>query len=110
MLHLDDAVQAAVQNQPQLIQARANAAAAEGRVIEARSPLLPQLTPQASWTRSYRALTSVATGGRRDHRQRGAVRQQHMQHLALRGGGQPDAVGSVHLGRLGVRAAASPTR
>ena len=63
VLHLVDAVQAAIQNQPQLVQARANAAAAEGRVIQARSPLLPQLTPQASWTRSYRALTSVATGG-----------------------------------------------
>jgi len=63
LLHLDEAVQAAVQNQPQLLQARANASAAEGRVIEARSPLLPQLTPQASWTRSYRALTSTATGG-----------------------------------------------
>jgi outer membrane protein len=63
LLHLDDAVQAAVQNQPQLIQARASAAAAEGRVIEARSPLLPQLTPQASFTRSYRALTSATTGG-----------------------------------------------
>ena len=32
-------------------------------MIEARSPLLPQVTPQASWTRSYRALTSAATGG-----------------------------------------------
>src|SRR5262249_62359553 len=61
--HLNEAVQAAVQNQPQLIQARASAAAAEGRVIEARSPLLPQIPPQASWTRSYRALTSAATGG-----------------------------------------------
>jgi outer membrane protein len=63
VLHLNEAVQAAVQNQPQLLQARAAASAAEGRVIQARSPLLPQLTPQASWTRSYRALTSVATGG-----------------------------------------------
>ncbi len=63
LLHLNDAVQAALQNQPQLVQARASASAAEGRVIQARSPLLPQLTPQASWTRSYRALTSVATGG-----------------------------------------------
>ena len=63
LLHLEEAVQAAVQNQPQLVQARASAAAAEGRVIQARSPLLPQLTPQASWTRSYRALTSAATGG-----------------------------------------------
>jgi len=63
LLHLDDAVQAALKNQPQLVQARASAAAAEGRVIQARSPLLPQVTPQASWTRSYRALTSTATGG-----------------------------------------------
>src|SRR5262249_22762348 len=45
------------------IQARASASAAEGRVIQARSPLLPQVTPQASWTRSYRALTSVGSGG-----------------------------------------------
>src|SRR5262249_39190364 len=63
LLHLNEAVQAAVQNQPQLIQARASALAAEGRVIQARSPLLPQVTPQASWTRSYRALTSATTGG-----------------------------------------------
>ncbi|MGZ6164076.1 MAG: TolC family protein, partial [Myxococcaceae bacterium] len=56
LLHLNEAVEAAIQNQPQLLQARANASAAEGRVIEARSPLLPQVTPQASWTRSYRAL------------------------------------------------------
>jgi len=63
LLHLNEAVQAAVQNQPQLIQARASAGAAEGRVIQARSPLLPQVTPQVSWTRSYRALTSAATGG-----------------------------------------------
>jgi outer membrane protein len=63
LLHLNEAVEAAVKNQPQLIQARASAAAAEGRVIEARSPLLPQITPQASWTRSYRALTSATTGG-----------------------------------------------
>ena len=63
VLHLTDAVQAAIDNQPQLVQARAAASAAEGRVVQARSPLLPQLTPQASWTRSYRALTSVATGG-----------------------------------------------
>ncbi|MGZ6079328.1 MAG: TolC family protein [Myxococcaceae bacterium] len=63
LLHLNEAVEAAIQNQPQLLQARANASAAEGRVIEARSPLLPQVTPQASWTRSYRALTSASTGG-----------------------------------------------
>src|SRR5689334_13165221 len=62
-LHLNEAVEAAVQNQPQLIQARASALAAEGRVIQARSPLLPQVTPQASWTRSYRVLTAVNTGG-----------------------------------------------
>ena len=63
LLHLDEAVRTAIQNQPQLVQARASASAAEGRVIQARSPLLPQLTPQASWTRSYKALTSTATGG-----------------------------------------------
>ncbi|HVP59277.1 MAG TPA: TolC family protein [Myxococcaceae bacterium] len=63
VLHLDEAVQTAIKNQPQLIQARANASAAEGRVIQARSPLLPQVTPQVSWTRSYRALTSATTGG-----------------------------------------------
>src|SRR5262245_57865125 len=63
LVHLNEAVQAALKNQPQLVQARASAAAAEGRVIQARSPLLPQVTPQASWTRSYRALTSTATGG-----------------------------------------------
>ena len=63
VLHLVDAVQAAIKNQPQLVEARANAAAGEGRVIQARSPLLPQVTPQASWTRSHRALTSITSGG-----------------------------------------------
>lgn len=65
LLHLDEAIQAALQNQPQLIQARANAAAAEGRVIQARSPLLPQVTGTASFVRSHNQIptNSAGTGG-----------------------------------------------
>ena len=62
VLHLDQAIQAALQNQPQLVQARASAAAAEGRVIQARSPLLPQITGQASFVRSHRQVPTATTG------------------------------------------------
>jgi outer membrane protein len=59
ILRLDEAVQTALQQQPQLFQARANAEAAEGRVIQARSPLLPQLSGDASYNRIH----SGAPGG-----------------------------------------------
>ncbi len=62
LLHLDEAIQAALQNQPLLVQARANAAAAEGRVIQARSPLLPQVTGLASFVRSHQQVPTTASG------------------------------------------------
>jgi outer membrane protein len=63
LLHLDEAIQTAVQNQPQLVQARANASAADGRVTQARAPLLPQLDAQASYERTHgRVGVNVGTG------------------------------------------------
>jgi outer membrane protein len=64
ILRLDEAVQTALQQQPQLLEARANAAAAEGRVIQARSPLLPQLQGIAAWNRAHnsaRVITGTGT-------------------------------------------------
>lgn len=51
-LSLDAAVQAALQNQPQIAQARANAEAAEFRVRQSRSALFPELTATARYERS----------------------------------------------------------
>jgi outer membrane protein len=65
VLHLDDAVQTALKQQPQLIEARANLGAAEGRVIQARSPLLPQINGIASYQRIHNGagtLTSTTPG------------------------------------------------
>jgi outer membrane protein len=65
VLHLDDAVQTALKQQPQLIEARANLGAAEGRVTQARSPLLPQINGIASYQRIHNGagtLTSTTPG------------------------------------------------
>jgi outer membrane protein len=65
VLHLDEAVQTALKQQPQLLQAQANQGAAEGRVIETRSPLLPQINGVASYQRIHNAagtLTSNTPG------------------------------------------------
>jgi outer membrane protein len=48
-LTLEEAVRLALQNQPQLRQARAGTEAAGARADEARAPLLPQLTGTASY-------------------------------------------------------------
>jgi outer membrane protein len=61
VLHLDEAIQVAVANQPSLVQAQALAAAAEGQTIVARSPLLPQATGLASFLRQH--STAGATSG-----------------------------------------------
>ncbi len=60
ILRLEEAVQTALQQQPQLLEARANAPAAEGRVIQARSPLFPQLQGIASFNRAHNAGGSSA--------------------------------------------------
>lgn len=52
MLTLDDAVQTALQHQPQLRQARAGTDAAWARADEARAPLLPQVVGTALYERT----------------------------------------------------------
>lgn len=52
VLTLEDAVRSAREHQPQLRQARANTRAAQARSDEARAPLLPQLTANASYART----------------------------------------------------------
>jgi outer membrane protein len=67
VLRLETAVQTALRQQPQLLQAEANAGAAEGRVTQARSPLLPQITADASYERIHsgvQSVTNVGTAGR----------------------------------------------
>ena len=49
---LDQAVQTAAKNQPQLLAAHANTDVAYARAGEARAPLLPQVTGSATYTRS----------------------------------------------------------
>jgi len=63
LLHLDEAIQTAVANAPQLVQAQANAAAADAQTITARSPLLPQGTGIASFLRQHSTVgASTGTG------------------------------------------------
>jgi outer membrane protein len=52
VLTLDQAVQTAERNQPQLRQARAQTSAARARADEARAPLLPQLAGTGNYTRT----------------------------------------------------------
>jgi outer membrane protein len=52
VLTLDQAVQVAARNQPQLLQAHANTDVAYARAGEARAPLMPQVNGTASYTRS----------------------------------------------------------
>jgi outer membrane protein len=54
VLSLDEAVQAALQHQPQLLSARAGTLAAWARADEARAPLLPQITGTAGYQRTTR--------------------------------------------------------
>ena len=51
ILTLNDALSTAQRNQPLLLQAHANTAAADARVIENRAPLLPQLSASAVYQR-----------------------------------------------------------
>ncbi len=52
VLTLDQAVQTAAKNQPQLLAAHANTDVAYARAGEARAPLLPQVSGSATYTRS----------------------------------------------------------
>jgi len=52
ILTLEEAVQTARIHQPQLLQAQANAEAAQARVNEAKAPLLPQVNGSADYSRS----------------------------------------------------------
>jgi outer membrane protein len=63
ILRLEEAVQTALQQQPQLLEAKANALAAEGRVIQARSPLFPQLQGIASFNRAHNAGRIISATG-----------------------------------------------
>lgn len=60
VLRLADAVEVALAHQPTVQQARAQTAAAEGRVTQARAPFFPQLTATAS----YQRIRSAGFGGR----------------------------------------------
>jgi outer membrane protein len=61
VLHLDDAVKSALTHQPTVLQARAQTEAASGRVEQARSGYLPQVTGLARYQRSH-GTTTVSTG------------------------------------------------
>jgi outer membrane protein len=65
VLHLEEAVQIGLRQQPLLLEAQANAGAAEGRVTQARSPLLPQITGIASYQRIHNSSGTFGgtTGG-----------------------------------------------
>ncbi|HEX3596214.1 MAG TPA: TolC family protein [Polyangiaceae bacterium] len=66
VLGLDDAVAAALQNQPTVLVARAQTEAAAGRVEQARSGYLPQVTGNALYERvhgSTASATSTTAGG-----------------------------------------------
>jgi outer membrane protein len=59
---LDEAQRNAVQNQPQIHQARAATAASVGRIWEARSGYLPQITANAQYERSTLNSSQAAAG------------------------------------------------
>jgi outer membrane protein len=63
VLHLEEAVQTGLRQQPLLIEAQANAGAAEGRLTQARSPLLPQITGIASYSRIHTSAGAVTSSG-----------------------------------------------
>jgi outer membrane protein len=60
VVHLDDAVQIALKNQPSILQARGLTAAAAGRVEEQRAGLLPQVTASALYEKIHRPTTASA--------------------------------------------------
>jgi outer membrane protein len=63
MLKLDDAVQLALKQQPSVVQAHAQAAAAKARAEQALSVLLPQISANASYSRSHGSFTRATVNG-----------------------------------------------
>lgn len=63
VLHLDEVVQLALQNQPTLRAAQAQAAGASAQANQARAPLLPQVSAQASYARGTANSSSRTTLG-----------------------------------------------
>jgi outer membrane protein len=69
VLRLDEAVATALEHQPSVLVSRAQTEAAEGRIVQARSGYLPQVTGTAQYQRihgnsTFRAATGgAATGG-----------------------------------------------
>jgi outer membrane protein len=61
VLRLDDAVTTALEHQPSVLVARAQTEAAEGRIIQARSPYLPQVTGIAGYQRIHGSPSSRTT-------------------------------------------------
>ncbi|HEX7671070.1 MAG TPA: TolC family protein, partial [Polyangiaceae bacterium] len=61
VLHLDEAVKSALAHQPTVREARAQTEMAAGRVEQARSGYLPQITGQARYQRAH-GTTTVSTG------------------------------------------------
>ena len=61
MLHLDEASQTALRQQPAVLSAQAEREAATGRAIEARSTLLPQVTAIAAYQRIHGASRIATT-------------------------------------------------
>lgn len=60
VLRLEDALSTALEHQPTVLQARAQTEAAAGRVEQARSPYLPQVTGTAAYQRIH---SSASAGG-----------------------------------------------
>jgi outer membrane protein len=63
VLHLSEAVDAGLKNQPSLKQAHAQAVVLEERSNEAKAPLLPQITGIASYQHRVGQATSAGSGG-----------------------------------------------
>jgi outer membrane protein len=64
VLGLEDAVATALEHQPSVLVARAQTEAAEGRIVQARSPYLPQVTGIAGYQRIHGSASSrTATTG-----------------------------------------------
>jgi outer membrane protein len=64
VLRLDDAVATALEHQPSVLVSRAQTEAAEGRIVQARAPYLPQVTGIASYQRIHgsQSTRAVTTG------------------------------------------------
>jgi outer membrane protein len=60
VLRLEDALSTALEHQPTVLQARAQTEAAAGRVEQARSPYLPQVTGSAQYQRIHGSLSASA--------------------------------------------------